>query len=55
MDCAPYAEQMRAAPTFALVKALLVAHNEDPDPVYWPNPGARIGSTKPGVTATQRQ
>ena len=27
------------APTLALVKALLIAHDEDSDPVFWPNPG----------------
>ena len=34
VDCTPYARQTRAAPTLALVKALLIAHDEDPDPVF---------------------
>ena len=34
VDCTPYAGQTRAAPTLALVKALLIAHDEDPDPVF---------------------
>ena len=55
MDCTPYARQTRAAPTLALVKALLIAHDEAPDPVFWPNPGGRVGGTQPGETATQRQ
>ena len=55
VDCTPYARQTRAAPTLALVKALLIAHDEDPDLVFWPNPGGRVGRTKPGETATQRQ
>ena len=55
VDCTLYARQRRAAPILALVKALLIAHDEDPDPVFWPNPGGRIGRTKPGETATQRQ
>ena len=54
MDYTPYAGQTRAAPTLALVKALLIAHDEDPDPVFWPNPGGRVGRTKPGDTAMQR-
>ena len=55
MDCTPYAGQTRAAPTLALVKALLIAHDEDTDLVFWPNPGGRVGGTKPEETATQRQ
>ena len=55
VDCTPYARQTRAASTLALVKALLIAHDEDPDPVFWQNPGGRIGRMKPGETATQRQ
>ena len=43
------------SPTLALVKALLIAHDEDPGPVFWPNPGGKVGRTKPGETATQRQ
>ena len=38
MDCTSYARQTRAAPTLALVKALLIAHDDAPDPVFWPNP-----------------
>ena len=34
MDCTPYTGQTRAAPTLALVKALLMAHDEAPDPVF---------------------
>ena len=33
VDCTPYARQTRAAPTLALVKALLIAHDDNPDPV----------------------
>ena len=55
VDCTPYAGQTRAAPTLALVKALLIAHDEEPDPIFWPNPGGRVGRTKPGETATQGQ
>ena len=55
VDCTPYARQTRAAPALDLVKALLIAHDEEPDPVFWPNPGGRVGRTKPGETATQRQ
>ena len=32
-----------------------IAHDKDPEPVFWPNPGERVGRTKPGETATQRQ
>ena len=32
MDCTPYAGQTRAAPTLALVKALLIAQDENPLP-----------------------
>ena len=39
VDCTPYTRQTRAAPTLALVKTLLIAHDEDPDPVVWLNPG----------------
>ena len=31
MDCTPYERQTRAAPTLALVNALLIAHDKDPD------------------------
>ena len=55
MDNTPFAGQTRAAPALALVKALLMAHDEAPDLVFWPNPGARVGRRKPGETATQRQ
>ena len=55
VDCTPYVRQTRATPTLAFVKALLIAHDEDPDPVFWPNPGGRVGRTKPEETATQRQ
>ena len=55
VDFTPYAGQTRAAPTLALVTALLIAHDEDPDPVFWRNPGGRVGRTKPGEAATQRQ
>ena len=55
MDCTPYAGQTRAAPTLALVEALLMAHDEAPDPVFWPNPRKRVGGTQPGETVTQRQ
>ena len=55
MGCTPYARQTRAALTLFLVKALLIALDEDPDPVFWPNPRGRVGRTKPGETATQRQ
>ena len=55
VDCTPYARQTRAAPTLALVKALLIAHDEDPDHAIWPNPGGRVGRTKRGETATQRK
>ena len=34
MDCTPFAGQTRAAPTLALVKALLMDHDEAPDPVF---------------------
>ena len=51
----PHTGQTRAAPTLALVKALLMAHDEDPDPVFWLNPRGRVGGTQPGGTATQRQ
>ena len=53
VDCTPYARQTRAAPTLALVKALLIAHDEDPDPVFWPDPGGRVGRTKPGKMSRQ--
>ena len=43
MDCTSYARQTRAAPTLALVKALRMAHDEVPDPVFWPKPGGRVG------------
>ena len=33
VDCTIYARQTRAAATLALVKALLIAHDEEPDPV----------------------
>ena len=33
MACTPYAGQTRVAPTLALVKALLMANDEAPDPV----------------------
>ena len=52
MDCTPSAGQTRAAPTHAVVKALLMAHDEPPGPVFWPNPGGRVGGTQPGETAT---
>ena len=55
MDCTSYAGKTRAAPTLALVKALRMAHDEAPDPVFWSNPGGRVGGTQPGETATQRQ
>ena len=55
MDCTPYAGRTRAAPTLTLVKDLLMAHDEAPDPVFWPNPGGRVCGTQPGETATQRQ
>ena len=55
VDCTPYAGQTRVAPALALAKVLLIAHDEDPDPVFWPNPGGRVGRTKPGETATQSQ
>ena len=55
VDFTPYARQTRAAPTLALVKALLIAHDEDPDLVFRPNSGGRVGRTKPEETATQRQ
>ena len=42
-----------AAPTLALVKALLIAYDEEPDPVFWPNPGGRGVGTKPRETVTQ--
>ena len=51
--CTPYARQTRAAPTLALVKALLIAHDEDPDSVFWPYPGGRVGRTKPGKMSRQ--
>ena len=34
VDCTPYARQTRAAPTLALGKALLIAYDENPDPVF---------------------
>ena len=34
VDCTPYAGETRAAPFLDLVKALLIAHDEDPDPVF---------------------
>ena len=49
-----YAGHTIAVPTLALVKALRMAHDEAPDPVFWPNPGGRVGGTQPGETATQR-
>ena len=55
VDCTCYARQTRAAPTLALVKALRMAHDEALDRVFGPNPGGRVGGTKPGETATQRQ
>ena len=55
VHCTPYARQTRAAPTLALVKAQLIAHDEDPDPIVWPNPGGTVGKTKPGEAATQRR
>ena len=53
VGCTPYVGPARATPTLALVKAVLIAHDEDPDPVFWPNLGGRVGRTKPGKTATQ--
>ena len=50
-----YAGQTRAVPTLALVKALRIAYDETPDPVFWPNPRGRVGGTQTGETATQRQ
>ena len=38
MDCTSYSEHTRAVPTLALVKALWMAHDEAPDPVFWPTP-----------------
>ena len=38
MYSTPYAGQTRAAPTLALVKALLMAHDEAPDPVFLAEP-----------------
>ena len=55
MYCTPYAGQTRTAPTLALVKALRMAHDEALNPVFWPNPGKRVGGTQPGETATQGQ
>ena len=55
VDCTPNAGQTRAAPILAVVKGLLIAHDENPGPVYWQNPGGRVGRTKPGEKATQRQ
>ena len=51
----PYSGETRAATTLGLVKALLMAHNEAPDPILLPNPGGRVSGTQPGETATQRQ
>ena len=53
--CTPYARQTRAASTLALTKAMLMAHDEAPDPISWSNPGGRVGRTQPMETATQRQ
>ena len=55
MDCTSYAGQTTAARTLALVKAVLVALNEAPDPVLWPNPRGRVRDTQPREIATQRQ
>ena len=54
VHCTPYDRQTRAAPTLALVNALLIAHDEDPDPVFWPNPGGSVGRTKPGKMSRPR-
>ena len=48
LDCTPYAGQTRAASTFALAKALLMAHDEDAGPVFGRTPEEELAEQNRG-------
>ena len=48
MDCTSYVGQTRATPSLALVKALRMAHDEAPGPVFWPTPEKELAEHNRG-------